>query len=292
MKEHVGSEGFTLLGVVVVLLVIGAAAALMPLHFVDITVSKEEQTRLKLVKLVEAVAGIPEERTFGFIGDVGRVPKSLEELNSLSGPHTLCDSAFNPAAPPDFHSADGATNHRGKVGMGWRGPYFKEMAFSDEHLLDAWGQKVRYTCPETTKASTDATTGGVALTLRTGQITSAGPDGDFDTTDDIKAEPFFDKGHLFLTVTQGGADNVAKNVTVTFFFPSNGEQSSQVSAPTTVEAPEGSTTTIVFSSVPAGVRFTQIDFGGAKSELFHMGLKSNIANRINVKIPVGPGGKP
>lgn len=287
-----GSKGFTLIGVVLVLSAVSLPALILgPLLFRDITVSQEEQTRRKLARLVAVIAGIPEEGTFGFIGDVGRLPKSLEELNSLSDPHTLCDSAFNPAAPPTFHSADGITPHMGQVGMGWRGPYFREMYFSDEHLKDAWGQKLRYTCPETTRPATDPTTAGVALTLRTGQITSAGADGIFDTADDLESEPFHDRGHLFLTVTMGATDIMARSITIQLFVPLNGEQTFIESAPQTVAAPEGSETTVVLASIPAGVRFAKIIFGQGFFELYHAGVKSNIANRIGFKIPLGPGKK-
>lgn len=285
-------KGFTLIGVLVLLATVAIAAGVLALPvFLDLTVSREEETRRQLTRLVQAITGMPEQGTFGFVGDVGRLPKNLEELNDKNTTATTCASGFSPSAPPDFHTADGGTDHRGKLGMGWRGPYVKEMLFSDEHLNDAWGQALRYTCPESTIASSDPTTGGVAMTVRTGQIVSAGPDATFDTADDIKSDQFFDRGHFFLTVTQGGSENIARKVTVTFYFPSNGEQASLVSEPSTVAGPEGSETTIVFSSVPAGARFTQINFGGAKNELFHMALSARIVNRINVKIPVGQGGK-
>lgn len=292
-RSRIGDGGFALLGTVIVLAGLLAVVFVMTaLAFLDVTVSKEDETRRKLANLVVAIAGIPEgqpgatQGTHGFVGDVGRLPKSLDELNSLAGPHTLCDAAFDPASPPAFHTADGATNHRGKIGMGWRGPYFKEMIFTDEHVRDAWGQRIKHTCPESTR-----TEAGVSLTVRTGLLTSAGKDGVFGTADDIKAEEFYDRSHFFLTVTQGGADSPSNNVEVTLYYPNNGEQTSVVAEPATVSGPEGSETTIVFPSIPAGIRFAQIDFGGAKRELYYVFLKSNIANRINVKIPVGGGGK-
>lgn len=195
-EKGMGAQGFTLVGVVAVVAVLSVMAGLLaPFLFGEITVSNEDATRRQLAKLVEVIAGIPEEGTFGFIGDVGRLPKSLEELNTTAGPHTLCAGAFNPSVAA-FHTADGAVKHRGKLGMGWRGPYFKEMVFSDEHLIDPWGNRFRYSCPETTKPATDPTTGGVALTLRTGQIVSAGPDGQFGNGDDIKSEQFHDRGQI------------------------------------------------------------------------------------------------
>lgn len=291
-----GDEGFALLGVVVVLTgLLAVVFVVTALGFLNATVTKEEETQRRLAKLVEAIGGLPEampsitQGTGGFIGDLGRLPKSLEELNDLAGPHTLCDAGFNPATPPAFHTADGATNHRGKVGMGWRGPYFKEMIFTDEYLRDAWGVKFRYTCVESTRLED-----GVSLTVRTGQITSAGKDGLFDTADDLKADAIHDRGHLYLKVTQGGSDQDANpnQVTCTLYFPSNGEQTSLTSGLISVPTSEGSTVTAVFASVPAGLRFAHVDFGEKKRQMYHHFIKSNIANDINVKIPVGQGGKP
>lgn len=286
-------RGVALIALVVVLVGFLAVMFVMTaMAFLEVTVSKEHETERRLAKLVEAIAGVPEampsasQGTHGFVGDVGRLPKSLEELSATGGSHTLCDPAFDPAAPPSFHTSDSGTNHRGKVGMGWQGPYFRETIFTDEHLRDGWGVPFRYTCAEGTR-----TEAGVSLTVRTGQITSAGTDGLFDTADDIKAEEFHDRCHLFLTVTQGGADNVSNNVSATVYYTSNGEQVSFTAAPVTVTGSEGSEVTMVFPSVPAGIRFTVVTMSGDKTERHYSFLKSNIANRINIKIPVGQGGK-
>lgn len=278
-----GNRGFTLLGLLLILVVLSATAALGAMLFLDLTVSREDETRRKLAKLVEVISGIPEQGTFGFIGDLGRLPKNLEELNDVNNTAARCLGSFNPSVPPVFHTGDpppsGTTNHRGFVGMGWRGPYFKEMVFSDEHLKDAWGQTLRYTCPQTTRAAGVPSTGGVSMTVRTGQITSAGPDGVFDTADDINADLFFDNGNFFVTV------NTATGVTGTLFYPANGEQTSQVQVPTVVISPPS--IRIIFSSVPAGVRFLEVTQSGTptKREFYHVALTAGIANRRTVTIP-------
>ena len=264
----------TLLEVIMFLAVFAIlAGVLVPFIFGELTVTREEETRQEIAKLVEAIGGNPELGSFGFVGDFGRLPNSLSELNT--------------AITPAFHAAEGATNHRGGVGTGWNGPYFKEEFFSGDNLKDAWGTNYQYTVTPVTRLE-----GGVSLTTKEGQIVSAGSDKQFGTSDDIKSELFQDKGHFFLTVTQGGGDQTAHNVAATLFFPVAGEHEGLDSEPTTVAAPEGSETTIVFASVPAGAHFVQVDFGQTKKELLYVALKSNIANRINVKVPVGPGGKP
>lgn len=295
MKRAADETGMLLIAVVVAMTVLlGGIFALRAVAFLDVRVTNEEVTNQRLAKLVEAIGGIPEAQasitqgTSGFVGDMGRFPKSLEELNDTAATHTLCSATFTPAAPPAFHVADGGTNHRGKVGMGWRGPYYKEMTSTDEHLRDAWGVKFRYTCPESTR-----TEDGVSLTVRTGLITSAGPDGLFESGDDIKSDTFYDRGHLFLTITQGGNDKTANpsQVVANLYLPSNGEQTTLTTSIVSIGTDEGAEEVAVFASVPAGIRFLQIDFGNTKKELFHTFLKSNVANDVNVKIPIGQGGK-
>ena len=288
-------QGMALVGLVVALTVfVGAIFVMTAVAFLDVTVSNEEETERRIAKLVEVIVGVPEgqvsltQGTGGFLSDIGRLPESLEELNDRTTTGALCDAANNPAAAPVYHFADSGVNHRGKVSMGWNGPYYREMVYTDEHLRDAWGVKFRYTCPETTRLED-----GISLTVRTGTITSAGRDGLFDTSDDIDSEAFYDRGHLYLKITQGGSDKTANpnQVTATLYYSSNGEQVALASGIIGISTDEGAEEVAVFSSVPAGVRFIQVDFGNTKKEVYHSFLMSNVANSVNVKIPVGQGGK-
>src|SRR5687767_15684864 len=103
----------------VMMALVGTFFVVTVVAFLDVTVSNEDETERRLAKLVEVIAGIPEgepgatQGTHGFIGDMGRLPKSLEELNDRAATHTLCDSGFNPSSPPDFHTADAGVFHRG-----------------------------------------------------------------------------------------------------------------------------------------------------------------------------------
>lgn len=296
MRWGIGSRGFTLLGALATLAVLGLGAAMLaPLFFLNITVSKEEETRRRLAKLVEVIGGIPEQSTSGFIGDLGRVPRNLEELNDKVNAAANCDTGFT--TPPDFHTGHPAGDHRGKVGMGWQGPYFKEIVFADEHLRDAWGVAFQYACVQTTRPATDPTTGGLALTLRTAQITSAGPDTVFGTADDIKAEAIEDRGHLFLTVAQKAPGNTGRKIRARFFFPDNGDQAQQVlrstqpSDWTTINAAGDIGVELRFPNVPPGARFLQIEsastsaFSDSKVMVYHVALLAGIANRLTVYVP-------
>ncbi|HYU77772.1 MAG TPA: hypothetical protein VEK56_02230 [Vicinamibacterales bacterium] len=283
-RAHVASsEGIALIALVIVLGgLIAAVLFVSPQILLGITVSKEEETRRQLALLVRAIAGIPGNPD-GFVSDVGRLPKSLEEVNSTSGTQTLCDAAFNPSVV-NSHLVDGSTEHRGHMSMGWNGPYMKEIFAAGDFLVDAWGQKLQYTCPQTTKPATDPTTNGLALMLRTGQITSAGADGAFGTQDDIVSDTFNDNGHVFLTITTGNSATPT-SITVSLFYPLNGEQTSQSTAPTTLDTSEGSQKLLVFQSVPAGIRFVDITMD-PKSESVHLQYNANVSNAATYVIPI------
>ncbi len=253
-----------------------------PQILLSITVSAEEETRRQLDLLVKAIGGFADNPD-GFLSDVGRLPKSLQELNTTGGSHTLCDAAFNPSTV-NSHLVDGSTDHRGHMYMGWNGPYVKNIFAASDYLVDAWGQSLQYTCPQTTRPATDPTTNGLALTLRTGQITSAGADGTFGTQDDIKSDQFYDNGHIFLTITTGGA-GTPSSITVKLYYPSNGEQTFQATEPTTLNTAEGSQKLLVFQSVPAGIRFIDIEML-PKSESIHFLYHAAVSNAAGYILPV------
>ncbi len=279
------SAGFGLLvplvvlltGLVAIVFVVGGQLLL------GVTVSKEEETRQQLVRLVRTIVGAPGDPD-GFVSDVGRLPKSLEELNNTAGTHTLCDAAFNPSVV-SIHQFDGATEHRGHVPMGWEGPYVRDMFAAGDYLVDAWGQNLRYTCSQSTKPASDPTTSGLDLTLRSGQITSAGADGAFGTQDDIASDVFQDNGHIFMTVTVGASTATPTSIRVTLYYPVNGEQMNVSSAPTTLATAEGSQKLLVFQSVPAGIRFVEIEMQ-PKSESIHVKYDANVANAMSYVLPI------
>ena len=276
--------GFALVAALVILAALATLViAVAPVPVLSLTGSKEAETRRQLAHLVKVITGSAENRTYGFVGDVGRLPKSLEEFNSTGGTHTLCDSGWNPAIV-NYHTTDGTTEHRGFTPMGWNGPYVRRILAPGDYLIDSWGQTLRYTCPESTKPDSDPTAGGLALTYRTGQITSAGPDGALDTADDITSDQFFDRGNVLMTITVGNSQATPQTITVTLFYPVNGEQTSVSTAPVTLETASGSQKLLPFGSVPAGIRFVQIDMG-PRSEIVHISYDANIGNAMEFVIP-------
>jgi general secretion pathway protein G len=187
------SAGFTLLELVVVIAVLGIlAGAVSPAVVQQILEARVESTRTETRAIHEAMIGRPAESVFGFVGDIGRLPTSLNELAQQGG-------------LPAF-----TTNTVRSVGMGWRGPYANTGFSSGDYLTDAFGR------PYTTSA---------------GQVRSAGPDGVANNADDIVYPPTppVVTGTLTVTVktTQGQKVIVdPNNYRVRLYYANDGAQAS------------------------------------------------------------------
>ncbi|MDP2984203.1 MAG: type II secretion system protein GspG [Candidatus Latescibacter sp.] len=134
----------------------------------------------------KAIMGDPELGTFGYVGDVGSLPSTLEDLV---------------ARPSGVSSFAAYTNG---VRYGWRGPYITTR-YND--FLDGWGTPYRY------GQSPDGA----------GQIRSAGKDKTFDTNDDIlfPQRPVNIYGTLLVSSSVNGIPN-PRGVTVEVFYPRDG----------------------------------------------------------------------
>lgn len=149
-------KGFTLIEIIVVLAIIGAlAGSIVPLSLQFLESRREQATREETKVIFRAIFGDPKKGDFGYVGDAGALPASLNDLTTKPG--GISSFAF-------------FTNN---VGYGWRGPYI-DTNFSD--LLDGFGNAYDF---------------GVAFA---GQIRSAGSDGDFATTGDNILFPFVSTG--------------------------------------------------------------------------------------------------
>jgi prepilin-type N-terminal cleavage/methylation domain-containing protein len=148
MKTH---RGFTLLELVVVIAVIGIlVAAVAPAVTQQLLGDRVDGTREELEAIQRAIAGDRGVTTFGFVGDIGRLPATMNELATIG-------------ALPAF-----TTGTVRNVGMGWRGPYINAGSSASDYLTDAFGR---------------------AYTLSAGQVRSPGPDGVVNNADDIVYPP-------------------------------------------------------------------------------------------------------
>jgi general secretion pathway protein G len=197
-------RGFTLLEVVVVLSVLAILAAVVTPSFVqEIGQTRIDATREETRVLHEAMVGPSTGETrFGFVGDIGRLPNSFQELAQQSGLPAYTTSTVR------------------SVGMGWRGPYVNTGTSATDYLNDSFGR---------------AYTGAPS-----GQVRSAGPDGVANNADDIVYPPLAPTVVGSVTVTvkriQGGKTIVdPAGYRVDLYYASNGAQSSvsDTSAPFT-----------------------------------------------------------
>ncbi len=147
------SAGFTLIEIVIIISVLAIlAAAISPAILQQVVDTKIDTTKKEARILHEAIVGRSDTPgSYGFVGDMGRVPLSIDELVK-PGPTT---PIYTTATP------------RG-VGMGWKGPYVNVGDTKDDYLSDAFNRPYRTV---------------------SGQVRSAGPDGVFDTPDDIVYPP-------------------------------------------------------------------------------------------------------
>ena len=196
------ARGFTLIEVVIVLGIIAILAAfLAPTAFEGIRSSQETATKKQVERIFLAIVGEPSKGNFGYLGDMGRLPATLDELVTQGGQVA-------------FHTSDGGTAHKGSVGTGWRGPYVTGTDATADLFKDAWGLAFSYT-----------NAGGTA-----GQISSGGLDGQIATADDITYPvqlPVQTTGTIVVTVVVNDISQPI-NVTVSVYSTANGEQGAAV----------------------------------------------------------------
>jgi type II secretory pathway pseudopilin PulG len=209
------AAGFTLIEITVILAVLAIlAVAITPMILQQLVEAKVEATRQEAKALHEAMLGRADAPgASGFFGDMGRWPAAFEEL-------------LRPAPGTPLFTTATFRN----VGMGWKGPYINAGASAGEVLTDAFGRPYR----------------GAS----TGQVRSAGPDGLFDTPDDIVYPPAPPNpgGRLMVTVKRMAAEDASYTLdpagyTVRLFY-SNGGREAFLDDPV---AP------FVFENVPQGI---------------------------------------
>ncbi len=195
-------RGFTLIEIVIALAVIAILAVfLAPAAFQGIQSSKEEATRTQVQRVFQAIVGDVSQGNFGYLGDMGRLPATLDEL-------------VTQGTQPAFQTAA-----KGNVGTGWRGPYLAGPDATSDLFKDAWGQALSYTNTGTTA----------------GQVVSGGADGQVSTTGDNITfpvqVPVLTTGTLLVTVVVNDIPQPL-GVTVNVYSTSNGAQGAAVTQTT------------------------------------------------------------
>ncbi len=203
MKNMNKQGGFTLIEVVIVMAVVAVlAGAITPFAIQMVGARREVAARKELQSLKKAVIGEAkktvhgEEFTFGFVGDIGNVPDSLDRLKTIG---SLPANAFNTTKD---------------LGAGWNGPYIME-EFGGDFKDDPWGTDYSYS----TASGTNADLGVDYLAT----ITSAGPDRTLSTSDDLSVEILKPEVHSDVIGTvKYASGSPAPSVSVTMNYPNNG----------------------------------------------------------------------
>lgn len=143
-------------------------AALMPALLRMIHDSRQQDARAEMRALHQAMVGSDEDGTYGFVGDMGRLPFELGELVDGTG---LPLAAASPASG---------------VSAGWDGPYLNRGEDDRDYRVDPWGNPYELGVPSP------------------GQIRSFGPAGLPDDGDDIVYPPNPVDVHAALIVTVKG----------------------------------------------------------------------------------------
>jgi len=166
---------------------------------------REDSARAQLIRIRKAIVGERRQTEagngrldFGYIGDMGRLPSTLDELTRAGD-------------QPDYRVDAGTA-----LGHGWRGPYLARGP--SDFLVDPWGNAVAL---DLTEHSSTYTGGTVVATL-----TSAGPDGTSATPDDILVEVHESEVRARIVGYVRNKGSAASGVDVTLRYPDDGSSAS------------------------------------------------------------------
>lgn len=255
-------RGFTLLEIIVVLAIVGILAGMTTtMGFSLLNRAREKATFEEMQEIYKAVMGNPEAGTFGFVGDMGRLPKGLTELVDNTN-------------LPDYgikSTTDGAEDSNG-IRWGWNGPYLNIGSDPQSYNNDAWGHAYDYDTV-------------------TGKITSNGLDDVPGTTDDIIYPPYDVSygGDVTLTVFvkgtpnqyQSGGTNIKIEVTIYSYNEQNDEMSAE-----TIKSEDNEGKSFSFYGLTQGFHPVKI-----KRDIIYTGLPEPVTKTFWLNITIPPRGQ-
>jgi len=201
-----GDKGFTMIEVILIIVLLGILAA-VAVNVITNAASQArfDETRKEMEGLRMAIIGNAElvnegiRSDFGFVGDIGRLPATLDEL-------------VNQGGLPAWDST---------TGMGWHGPYI-QVNFQEnpeDYKKDAWGNAYTYA----------SATGVITSLGADGAAGGSGFDADF-STNDLTSPTNERVGTITGRVTDALGNPLASTasvtVTVSAYYPVNGSSAS------------------------------------------------------------------
>lgn len=195
LKRAGGSErGISMLEVTLLLgAMVILAAAVAPSLLRVLQDQRHDQVMEELKAIHIAINGDESDKTFGFVGDIGRAPVELAELVEIVD------------LEPFRISEETA------VGYGWSGPYLNRGIGTEDWATDAWGNYYDI--------------GAVGY----GQVRSAGPNGEYDDDDDLvyPPHPVNPYGNVVVTIRGHGDGAIVSDPEgcgVILFYSEEGEE--------------------------------------------------------------------
>lgn len=157
LQKHTSESGFTLVEVLMTVMLIGILSFVSISYFTeDMNEQRFDATKNEMSSIKEAIIGKEDlledskRVSFGFVGDIGSFPSSLDRLITNGG-------VFS----------DYALDATYRIRYGWNGPYLQDESGTNSVLTDAWGNNYGYVTagdPITlTSYGADGAAGGVGL---------------------------------------------------------------------------------------------------------------------------------
>ncbi len=248
-------DGFTLAEMVIVIAVVAILAALItPLAVNQITQKRFDACREELGNLKIAICGDPRllesgnRTSFGFVGDIGILPRSLDDLLSATA---------DPALPIPLSSSSAVG-----ITWGWRGPYIGD-------IIDPWGRQYQYS--------------NVAVGFLAGRIWSMGPDGNSGSADDLSLDIRSDEVFSSISGNTTDACGAGTGFSIVISYPTFDSGSNQFRLDNFSTSTD-QTNPIYHCSVPIPIGVRHVSFGSYQRLVF---INNGPTTIVNLKTP-GP----